>query len=246
MRIKFILLILLQVLLLTGIIAYREYWIATGERVVLRTVPVDPRDIFRGDYVQLSYEISSLDLDSLNAKDSFKPNETIYVGLSKNEDGTYKSSSASKAMPQGTKFIQGRVQYETPVSQRWEVLVKDDSGIIHTLKPRWFSGFKQGDRVIFCVDQRNNVMNFFREDAKYKPECAKGNSMVTGMVEEIKETKFRQVNVEYGIESYFVEEGKGRAIESARNAREVKVEVSLKKDGKAIITGLFMDSQRVN
>lgn len=245
MRIKFILLILLQVLLLAGIIGYREYWIATGDRVLLRTAPVDPRDIFRGDYVQLSYDITNLDLDSLSAKESFKPNEKIYVSLVKNEDGTYKASSASKAVPQGAKFIQGRVKYETPVSQRWEIQLKDDSGNIHTLAPRWFSSVNIGDRVTFCLGQSNNVLNYFKEDVQYKPNCLAGNLIITGTIEDIKETKFRQVNVEYGIESYFVEEGKGRAIESARNAKEVKVEVALKKDGKGIITGLMMDGKMV-
>lgn len=244
MRIKFILLILLQVLLLAGIIGYREYWVATGDRVLLRTVPVDPRDIFRGDYVQLSYDITNLDLDSLSVKEGFKPNEKIYVSLVKNEDGTCRASSASKAMPQGVKFIQGRVKYETPVTQRWEIQLKDDSGNIHTLAPRWFSSVNIGDRVTFCLGRSNNVLNYFKEDVQYKPNCGTGNS-IAGTIEDIKETKFRQVNVEYGIESYFVEEGKGRAIESARNAKEVKVEVSLKKDGKGIITGLLMDGKMI-
>jgi uncharacterized membrane-anchored protein len=51
--------------------------------------------------------------------------------------------------------------------------------------------------------------------------------------------------VEYGIESYFVEEGKGKAIESSRDARELRVEVSLRKDGKGIITGLFVNGKLV-
>ena len=32
--------------------------LTTGETILLRVVPVDPRDLFRGDYVILSYEIS--------------------------------------------------------------------------------------------------------------------------------------------------------------------------------------------
>jgi uncharacterized membrane-anchored protein len=45
-------------------IGYRHYWIETGEKIMLRVEPVDPRDLFRGDYVSLSYEISSLDRSS--------------------------------------------------------------------------------------------------------------------------------------------------------------------------------------
>jgi uncharacterized membrane-anchored protein len=87
------------------------------------------------------------------------------------------------------------------------------------------------------------VIQFYKEDADYKPRC-RGQSL-SGVVEEIKEIKFRTLNVEYGIESYFVEEGKGRAIESSRDARELKIEASLRKDGKGIITGLFVNGELV-
>jgi uncharacterized membrane-anchored protein len=42
-----------------------------------------------------------------------------------------------------------------------------------------------------------------------------------------------------------VEEGQGRAIETARNARNLRVEVSLRKDGKAIIAGLEMNGKGI-
>jgi uncharacterized membrane-anchored protein len=242
MRWKFVLFVLLQVALLLGIIAYRQYWVATGEKILLRTAPVDPRDIFRGDYVSLRYDISTLDLDTLGVKESFKNNEKVYVILEKSAEGVFGAKSVSRTLPAGEKFIQGRVQHEMR-SSRWEVMLKDDSENLHELKPQWFWNVKKGDRVTFCLDQRRNVIQFYREDADYKPKC-RGQSL-SGVVEEIKEIKFRTLNVEYGIESYFVEEGKGRAIESSRNARELKIEVSLRKDGKGIITGLFVNGKLV-
>jgi uncharacterized membrane-anchored protein len=240
MRWKFIFFVLLQVALLVGIIAYRQYWVATGEKILLRTAPVDPRDIFRGDYISLRYDISTLDLDGLGVKESFKKNEKVYVILEKNPDGLFGAESVSKELPAGKKFIQGRVQYEMP-SSKWEVILRDDSENLHELKPQWFQHVKRGDRFTFCLDERRNVLNFYKEDANYKPKC-RGQSL-SGIVEEIKETKTRTLHVEYGIESYFVEEGKGRAIESSRNARELRVEVSLRKDGKGIITGLFVNGK---
>jgi uncharacterized membrane-anchored protein len=243
MRIKFIMLVILQVLLLAGMIAYREHWVASGERILLRTAPVDPTDIFRGDYVSLDYEISTLDLDDLGVKEHFNLNEKIYVLLEKRDDGTFAASSVSKTVPSAKPFIQGRTLTET-TSSRWEVTVRENSGDIRTFGPRWFSGTNKGDLVTFCIDESNNVRNYFKIDQKYNQKCSSGNS-VSGVVEDIKETKFRQLRVKYGIESYFVEEGAGRAIETARNARKVTVEVSLRKDGKGIITALFLDGVEV-
>ena len=172
MRRNFIIIVLLQVLLLVGIIAYRQYWVATGERVLLGTESVDPRDIFRGDYVTLNYDISSLDLTSLGITEHFRPGERLYVVLEKNPDDTYRAASVRKTLPAGGKFIQGRVSY-------------------------------------------------------------------------VGEAKSKLLGVEYDIENYFVEEGKGRTIGALRDAKSLKVEVSLRKDGKGIITGLLLDDKLI-
>ena len=42
---------LFWLVLILGFVAYKEMTLQTGEEVVLKTVPVDPRDLFRGDYV---------------------------------------------------------------------------------------------------------------------------------------------------------------------------------------------------
>jgi uncharacterized membrane-anchored protein len=55
---------LLQVFLLAFIGGQREYVLRTGRTIYLRTAPVDPRDFFRGDYVRLRYEISSIGKES--------------------------------------------------------------------------------------------------------------------------------------------------------------------------------------
>lgn len=143
------------------------------------------------------------------------------------------------SMPPQGRFIQGRARYESQTS-RWAVRVKDDAGEMRQLQPRWFGGFNIGERLLFCLDKRGNALMQMREAPNYTPKCFSGDP-VWATIDEMKQTIFRQLNVEYGIESYFVEEGKGKAIEAARNARELKVEVSLRRDGKGIITGLILD-----
>jgi uncharacterized membrane-anchored protein len=241
MRKKFMIIVLFQVLLLAGIIAYRQYWVATGERVLLGTEPADPRDVFRGDYVTLNYDISSLDLKGLITAEQFRPRERIYVGLEKDPDNTYRAASVSRTPPAEGTFIQGRAGDELQLS-KWEVLLQDDAGKTLSFSPRWFSGVDKGDRATFCIGEGNAVLHFYKEDAEYKPRCSTGKS-VSGVVRDIRETKTRQLRVDYGIENYFLEEGKGRAIEGLRNAKSLKVEVSLRKDGKGIITGLFLDNK---
>jgi uncharacterized membrane-anchored protein len=239
MRATFWALVLLQVLLLAAIIGYRHYWLATGERVLLRTVPVDPRDIFRGDYVRLSYDISSLDLDRLEGEDKFVKNESVYVVLRKNADDTYFPAATLDAPPRGERFIRGRVISRSE-GNRWEVTVRDASGRQHSLEPRWFS-YRKGERLFFCLNGRNEVISFGNHSGCSDPHW----QSMAATVEDVKEVRFNKLNVEYGIESYFVEEGKGKALETARNTRDLLVEIALRRDGEGLITGLFMDGRRL-
>src|SRR5207249_1216682 len=50
-----------QVAVLAGMIAFDGLPLVLGQRIKLKVVPVDPRDFFRGDYVILGYEFTRFD-----------------------------------------------------------------------------------------------------------------------------------------------------------------------------------------
>ena len=154
------------VIILFGFIAFKEFTLQTGEEVLLKTRPIDPRDLFRGDYVILSYEISNLDANSLQ-KDvtEFKQEDKVYVSLNK----------------------------------------VDNYGIA--------SG-------VYINNPKEGLI-------------LKGT---------IKNVQGSRLNIEYGIESYFVPEGKGREIERLRG-RNLDVKVAVDKLGNAIIKDLLIDGK---
>jgi uncharacterized membrane-anchored protein len=130
------------------------------------------------------------------------------------------------------------------IESKWDVALRDDSGKKRELKPAWFQGIKKDERVIVCLDRQGAVLSQFTEVASNKQTCMPNTEAVSGVVEEVVETRTKKVNVEYGIESYFVEEGKGIQIEQGRNVRgPLKVEVSLRKDGKGIISRLLLEGK---
>lgn len=49
--------ILLELVAVFGLFVPYEYLLSSGTEITLKTIPVDPRSIFRGDYVTLDYEI---------------------------------------------------------------------------------------------------------------------------------------------------------------------------------------------
>ena len=56
--IAFWVIVAVQLVVLAGLVGFREQVRQTGERIVLQTVPVDPRSLLQGDYAILNYEIS--------------------------------------------------------------------------------------------------------------------------------------------------------------------------------------------
>lgn len=75
----------LQLLILAGMFVKAFYPLAIGKDVVLKVIPVDPRDIFRGDYAALNYNMGSLLLDSipndLDRNARYQYGDQVYVTL---------------------------------------------------------------------------------------------------------------------------------------------------------------------
>lgn len=73
---------LLMTALLGQIVMERISILSSGTEIRLATAPVDPRDIFRGDYVILTYEISTIRLDQLSTTPkTFQDGDVVYVHL---------------------------------------------------------------------------------------------------------------------------------------------------------------------
>ena len=94
----FYLLVALQVFVLVGIAASHNATLHFGDRVVLKTEPIDPRDLFYGDYVTLNYEISRLPLTLWKSEQPPDYNDRVYV-LLKKSDSAYKAVSIHEHKP---------------------------------------------------------------------------------------------------------------------------------------------------
>ena len=89
---------IITALLQTGIlyagIAKRASILRSGADVTLQTEPFDPRDLMRGDYVVLGYEISSLSRKDIQGE---RPagSRTVYVAVKPDANGISHLSRAS-------------------------------------------------------------------------------------------------------------------------------------------------------
>ncbi len=109
-------LVLAQVLVLVGMAAGREATLQDEDNdVTLQTVPVDPRDLFRGDYVVLRYEISTIDMLEVSSDVHFYAGagDTVFVELRKTARHGWSASNIGLDPERGwERYLRGTVTSE--------------------------------------------------------------------------------------------------------------------------------------
>jgi uncharacterized membrane-anchored protein len=159
----------------------RDRLLKSGREITLPTRPVDPRDIFRGDYVTLGYDISSLRKSTLPAEanlEDLRAGAPAYV----------------------------------------------------TLTPDAASGWKA-----------------IRVTADYPRDVAASDIVLQGRAKSIWRPENKsdvQLNIRYGIESYFVPEGAGKALETKVREHKIEAIVAVDASGSAALKGLVVDGER--
>lgn len=167
---KIIIAIAIQTIILLWICIQREIIIHTGDIVYIRTRPVDPRDLFRGDYVRLNYEISNLSTKLASTeeiKELYKKEKRAYLIYSKDSRNVLVPEKVLLSKPNDSPFIRAFT------------------------KKNW---------------NRNNI------------------------------------SLRYGIEKYFVQQGKGLVLERGQTLEGIRIPLEMKtiigqKSGIAVIKG---------
>lgn len=105
-----ILIICFQFLVLVFEYVGATYPLWTGQEIKLKTVPIDPRSLFRGNYARLNYGISQINSGDVNTLKLPRNGEVVYIKLKKGEDGTSYYDGVSLEQPADGLFIRGRVK----------------------------------------------------------------------------------------------------------------------------------------
>jgi uncharacterized membrane-anchored protein len=172
----------IQLGILGSMVVDRMWLLKNGREVVMPIIPVDPRDLFRGDYVTLSFPVSRIKSDVV---DTAKPimSSKFYVTLDQGADGAWTPSRLGAAMP--AKTAPNQIVLKAKETNGWGTFLFPTQGSVRTL------------------------------------------------------------NVHYGFERYYVQEGTGTRLEKL--ARDKKLELILAVDGKgnAAIKGLNVDGKRI-
>jgi uncharacterized membrane-anchored protein len=109
-----------QLAILAAMVTIHAAPLVVGETILLRVEPIDPRDLFRGDYMTLSYAISRVPPEGITGIPDARrePNysgprrepeeRTVYVSLEPDADGRHwHATRFSTQRPATGKFIRG-------------------------------------------------------------------------------------------------------------------------------------------
>ena len=123
----------LQTAALGYMIADRQRLLKTGREIVLPVIPFDPRDIFRGEYVQLGYNITGLNPAVTGVKelpDGMRRGGPVYVTLTPAPDGQWKVAAFAATPPNdtapGDAVLKGQVSslYTSDATNPYSLIVR--------------------------------------------------------------------------------------------------------------------------
>jgi len=244
-KLKFYTVIVIQIIFILGMVIFHQLTLISGQKIFLKIVPIDPLDLFRGYYAHIEYDISRVFISQIKVdREDFRVGEYIYATLTKGpDDKFYKVSAISHKKPMvklGEFIIRGRIWnfYNKTISKIW---VKTEEGKIKEYEQFWISYLKPDDEVVIYLTEDGQIRNIFRKGENFQPP--KNQRVEYGKVIKIEERKDKELNIKYGIEGYFVEETKTQVISQIQRERNLYAEISLSKDGRALINRIFLNDK---
>ncbi len=116
---KFIFAVVLQVAIILLIVGFKLAVLGSGNEVILKVIPRDPRDMLRGDYMVFEYNISRLPV-YLARDTQLREGQVVYVllrPLNSDRYWTVKAIQAEKPKRAGEIFIKGKLKEKAPEPQ---------------------------------------------------------------------------------------------------------------------------------
>ncbi len=99
-----------QFVVLTGMVVSAAMPLLAGEEIKIKTIPVDPRSMFRGNYAQLRYDFSRIDSQKFKDMENMRSGEVVYVLLKTGKDDVHEFDRVQIKKPTNGVFLRGRLE----------------------------------------------------------------------------------------------------------------------------------------
>jgi uncharacterized membrane-anchored protein len=176
LRNKMLLSLAIVALAQTAVLAYmvidRVMLLRSGREITLPIVPVDPRDLFRGEYVRLGYDIGRVPARLLEGSRP-RLNAPFYVVLEKKPDGSWTPSKVSRAKPSETS--PDRIVLKARSAFAWP----------QTASPNTVLGVRYGIESYFVPEGQGKRLEALAREKRMAALVAvdaKGNAAIKGLI----------------------------------------------------------------
>lgn len=113
----FIVVVLAQLYLPAKMIFDHEDILKTGEAFKFKTQPIDPSDPFKGKYIYLSFEASTIPSND----STWMWQELVYITISKDDSGFVAANHVSRKQPDKGNFVKAKVEWYDNVKKRLNI-----------------------------------------------------------------------------------------------------------------------------
>jgi len=111
--------VLLQIGAVAAIVVDKEWTLHRGRELVVQTAPIDPRDIFRGDYVRLDYLFSRIPagrVDPALLHGGLRKGERLWLAMRPASGGVAVAARVQRQKPEFP-YLRGRVVADWPMKK---------------------------------------------------------------------------------------------------------------------------------
>jgi len=141
-----------------GLWAWHDHQLKNGTELELKTVPVDPSEILRGDYVTLRYEISTYREEGPRLQ-MLHRNRPVYVALERRE-GRWAIAGVHPQPPATGFFLRGRVR--SVAQSRLEIAYGIESFFVPEGEGKRYEEARNRDRLWAVVSVNPHGVGFLK------------------------------------------------------------------------------------
>jgi len=215
------------VIVLTAMLVRHAWPLMTGETIYLEVIARDPRDLFRGDYVVLTYPIDQLTV----RPDGAPPAENAGSGVVVKPLGAWRDEVKKEMDGQDYYYEAGGRWRDKTLYVQLEPQPSQDAGVPQVHRPVTMSD----EPIAGSVNLKGRLRSLYRNYSIDPNMAGDPNQRLT--------PGDLQLTLHYGIDALFVQEGTGLQIEEAIRAGKVHAVVMVTSSGDARLRDLVIDGK---
>ncbi len=240
--------VLFQLVMLWAIIYRYSTVLLYWEKVIIKAIPVDPRDYFRGDYVILGYDINSYEISTWQ-NIFLKENDNVFIVPKFNSgwvvDGI---KNISLEVPLDTLYFKWKIRSISWIANFKVKVFSWNQEHIKDYKMEYYNDYYQKkyikwEKVALSLNMSGDIQYLYEYNDDFKESSDMYSSTKKWEIVEVSNI-INKFNIDYWVDRFFVKEWTGKEIED-EISKDWVYAVWKVKNGKIVVESLIVNGKIV-